>query len=266
MTDGSPVSLEYEDAGLFFVCMDVVEGRQRKVALLGGCSRGCFWGFVRRMERDARGRWHRSGGGCKRGCFWGFERWMWLRDARGRWHRSGQGLRRGILLGLRETAKSIAAGPELACGSDSRPCRNNAVSRSPSSNHPSSAAARPDATFLWLTLPADRKKHAGDGSGLGVLSWNVRLAQNIPISIEEYRNRIGTAYHHKYRRIQELDRHNVPFWVPQHTDKSQQRSTHNNEELFPCPRGWGCRGRAFGLRNSEMAFPLHIPALKMRPA
>ena len=77
------------------------------------------------------------------------------RDARGRWHRSGQGLRRGILLGLRETAKSIAAGPELASGSDSRPCRNNAVSRSPSSNHHSSAA-RPDATFLWLTLPADR--------------------------------------------------------------------------------------------------------------
>ena len=116
MTDGSPVSLEYEDAGLF-LCV-----------------------------------------------------WMWSRDARGRWHRSGQGLRRGILLGLRETAKSIAAGPELASGSDSRPCRNNAVSHSPSSNHPSSAAARPDATFLWLTLPADRKKHAGDGSGLGVLS------------------------------------------------------------------------------------------------
>ena len=79
-------------------------------------------------------------------------------DARRRWHRSGQGLRRGILLGLRETAKSIAAGPELAFGSDSSPCRNNAVSRSPSSNHPSSAAARPDATFLWLTLPTDRKK------------------------------------------------------------------------------------------------------------
>ena len=78
------------------------------------------------------------------------------RNARGRRHRSGQGLRREILLGLRETAKSIAAGPELAFGSDSSPCRNNAVSRSPSSNHPSSAAARPDATFLWLTLPADR--------------------------------------------------------------------------------------------------------------
>ena len=91
-------------------------------------------------------------------------------SARGRGYRPGQGLHRGILLGLRETAKSIAAGPELACGSDSRPCRNNAVSRSPSSNHPSSAAARPDATFLWLTFPADRKKHAGYGSGLGVLS------------------------------------------------------------------------------------------------
>jgi hypothetical protein len=42
MTDGSPASLEYEDAGLFLVCMDVVEGRQRKVASFGGCSRGCF--------------------------------------------------------------------------------------------------------------------------------------------------------------------------------------------------------------------------------
>ena len=118
-----------------FFCWDG-EGRQREVASVRG------GGFVGWIERDARGRWHRS----------------------------GQGLRRGILLGLRETAKSIAAGPELACGSDSRLCRNNAVSRSPSSNHPSSAAARPDATFFWLTFPADRKKHAGYGSGLGVLS------------------------------------------------------------------------------------------------
>ena len=30
------MSLEYEDAGLFLVCMDVVEGRQRKVASLRG--------------------------------------------------------------------------------------------------------------------------------------------------------------------------------------------------------------------------------------
>ena len=32
---------------------------------------------------------------------------------------SRAGLRRGILLGLRESAKSIAAEPELACGSNS---------------------------------------------------------------------------------------------------------------------------------------------------
>ena len=41
-----------------------------------------------------------------------------MADAWGRGYRSGQGLRRGILLGLRESAKSIAAGPELAVGSD----------------------------------------------------------------------------------------------------------------------------------------------------
>ena len=137
------------------------------------------------------------------GFFWCV--WMWLRDARGRWHRSGQGLRRGILLGLRETAKSIAAGSELASGSDSRPCRNNAVSRSPSSNHPSSAAARPDATFLWLMLPADRKKARAWTEAN--IKANIKETSKNP----EYRNQIGTAYHHKYRRIQEPDRHNVPL-------------------------------------------------------
>ena len=139
---------------------------------------------------------------------------MWSRDARGRRHRSGQGLRRGILLGLRETAKSIAAGSELASGSDSRPCRNNAVSRSPSSNHPSSAAARPDATFLWLTLPADRK--TGKSRSMGqkqtskkhrrIQNPGTRSAQCTIINIEESRSQIGTAYHHKYRRIPEPDR------------------------------------------------------------
>ena len=136
---------------------------------------------------------------------------MWLRDARGRWHRSGQGLRRGILLGLRETAKSIAAGPELASGSDSRPCRNNAVSRSPSSNHPSSAAARPDATFLWLTLPADRKKpeHGTEANiketskkHQRIQNTETRSAQRTTISTEEYRNQIGTTFHSEYRSIQ----------------------------------------------------------------
>ena len=124
------------------------------------------------------------------------------RNARGRWHRSGQGLRRGILLGLRETAKSIAAGPELASGSDSRPCRNNAVSRSPSSNHPSSAAARPDATFLWLTLPTDRKKteqvtEADWASCPEMPDW-YRIFLQISKNLQ---NQIGAVYHCKYRRI-----------------------------------------------------------------
>ena len=158
--------------------------------------------------------------------FWRWmQPWMFLRfrevdgerDARGRWHQSGQGLRRGILLGLRETAKSIAAGPELAFGSDSRPCRNNAVSRSPSSNHPSSAAARPDATFLWLTLPADRKtgkkpEHGMEAyiKGSRIQNTGTRSAQHTTINIVESRNQIGTAYHHKYRRSQQPNRHNVP--------------------------------------------------------
>ena len=80
------------------------------------------------------------------------------------------GISQAVPLSLRKNAKGGGQSAQLAFGSDSRPCRNNAVSRSPSSNHPSSAAARPDATFLWLTLPTDRKKHAGYGSGLGVLS------------------------------------------------------------------------------------------------
>ena len=152
-----------------------------------------------------------------------------MRDARGRRHRSGQGLRRGILLGLRETAKSIAAGPELASGSDSRPCRNNAVSRSPSSNHPSSAAARPDATFLWLTLPTDRKK-TEHGTEANIKETSKKHQRNIKETSKKHqrnikeiskkyqriqnpgtRSQIGTAYHHKYRRIQKPDRHNGPF-------------------------------------------------------
>ena len=160
------------------------------------------------------------------------------RDARGRWHRSGHGLRRGILLGLRETAKSIAAGPELAFGSDSRPCRNNAVSRSPSSNHPSSAAARPDATFLWLTLPADRKTETIS-------------AQRTTINIEEYRNQIGTTFHSEYRSMQTK------------VNNAAHTTTQNS---FRAQEGGGAGGGPSGLRNSEMAFPLHIPALKMRPA
>ena len=44
------------------------------------------------------------------------------------------------------------------------------------------------------------------------------MAQRITINIEEYRDQIGTAYHHKYRRIQGADR------------RSAQRTTISTEE------------------------------------
>ena len=52
------------------------------------------------------------------GCCW-FREMDGKPDARGRGYRSEQGLCRGILLGLREPAKTIASGPELAVGSNS---------------------------------------------------------------------------------------------------------------------------------------------------
>ena len=63
-------------------------------------------------------------------------------------------------------------------------------------------------------------------------------------------------YHHKYRRIQKPDRHNVPHPIPKHTDKSQQRSTYNNAELLPCPTGWEREGGRSGfgtLRSPSLA-------------
>lgn len=121
------------------------------------------------MVEDVRGRWHCLSDAV--GDVFEVLRWMWLRNAR-EGGITGQGLRRGILLGLRETAKSIAAGSELAFGSDSRPCRNNAVSRSPSSNHPSSCS--PARCHLPLADASNRQeKHAGMGNRLGVLSLEI---------------------------------------------------------------------------------------------
>ena len=58
-------------------------------------------------------------GGTLSGELLGFRKVERTPYARGRGYRPGQGLRRGIQLRFREMAKSIAAGPELACGSDS---------------------------------------------------------------------------------------------------------------------------------------------------
>ena len=66
------------------------------------------WRYRGTLEEDGIGLWGMQLGMLLRFCGVDGER-----DARGRWHRSGQGLRRGILLGLRETAKSIAAGSDV---------------------------------------------------------------------------------------------------------------------------------------------------------
>ena len=58
-------------------------------------------------------------GGTLSGELLGFRKVERKADARGRGYRPGQGLRRGIQLRFREMAKSIAAGPELAVGSNS---------------------------------------------------------------------------------------------------------------------------------------------------
>ena len=90
--------------------MDIWEDAAWWVAFFLGCE----------VERkpDAGGRGYRSGQGL-RGIQLGSVRVERKRDARGRGYRPGQGLRRGIQLRFREMAKSIAAGPELAVGSNS---------------------------------------------------------------------------------------------------------------------------------------------------
>ena len=68
---------------------------------------------------DARGRGYRSGQGLHRGDTVGSGRWREHRTPEGEDIGPGKDSVVGIQLGFREMAKSIAAGPELACGSDS---------------------------------------------------------------------------------------------------------------------------------------------------
>ena len=98
----------------------------------------------------------------------------------------------------------------------------------------------------------------------------MRLDKHITISTEESRNEVGQTYHYKYRRIQKRDRRSVPLSISKNTGtRSAQRSTlstaayrqksttqHTQQRRTPSvPNGVGARGMAFGLRNSEIAFP-----------
>ena len=213
--------------------------------------------------------WIYGGRECR--CGQGFREGNGKPDARGRGYRPGQGLRRGIQLRFREMAKTIAAGPELAAGSNSWPCRNNALSRNLSCITPPPQQPEPiSSPSGWHFQPVGKKikPERGRKRTRGVLSWNCRSVavsvQRSTINTEESRAQIDTASHYKYRRIQEPDRHSVPLWIPQHTDKSQYRTTYNNEEFFPCPTGWEREGGRSGfgtLRSPSLA----LTALKMRP-
>ena len=89
-------------------------------------------------------------------------------------------------------------------------------------------------------------------------------AQRSTSNTEAYRQK-STPHPTPQPKNSKLPRHNVPHPIPKHTDKSQQRSTHNNEELLPCPTGWEREGGRSGygtLRSPSLA----LTALKMRPA
>ena len=100
-------------------------------------------------------------------------------SARGRGYRPGQGLRRGIQLRFREMAKSIAAGPELAVGSNSWPCRNNALSRNLSCITPPPQQPEPiSSPSGWHFQPVGKKikPERGRKRTRGVLSWDCERA------------------------------------------------------------------------------------------
>ena len=159
-------------------------------------------------------------------------------------------------------AKTIAAGPELAVGSNSWPCRNNALSRNLSCITPPPQQPEPiSSPSGWHFQPVGKKikPERGRKRTRGVLSWNCRSVavsvQRSTINTEESRDQIGTASHYKYRRIQEP---RSAQRLTLNTAAYRQKSTvlHIKDvTLLSVPNGVGARGRAFGLRNFEIAFP-----------
>ena len=139
-------------------------------------------------------------------------------DARGRGYRPGQGLRRGIQLRFREMAKTIAAGPELAAGSNSRPCRNNALSRDLSCITPPPQQPEPiSSPSGWHFQPVGKKikPERGRKRTRGVLSWDCGSvavsAQRFSVNIEESRRRIGITIHYKYWRVWKPAQYTIPL-------------------------------------------------------
>ena len=109
------------------------------------------------------------------------------------------GLRRRILLRLRESAKIIVPGAELAFGSNSSPWHNNADSRSPSSITPPPQQPEP---MPHPRLKLQPQRTEADGRPVLNCERVAVLAERIIFNTEAYSNQIGTAFHIQYRSIQ----------------------------------------------------------------
>lgn len=171
-------------------------------------------------------------------------------------------LRRRILLRLRESAKIIVPGAELAFGSNSSPWHNNADSRSPSSITPPPQQPEP--------MPHPRLKLQPQGTeadGRPVLNCErvAVLAERIIFNTEAYSNQIGTAFHIQYRSIHKsasknstvnkatgrillaAHRHSVPHPIPKNTRTiSAQHLTSNTE---------ACRQKSTPFRPPQPSTP-----------
>lgn len=114
------------------------------------------------------------------------------------------GLRRRILLRLRKSAKNIETGAELASGSDSSPCLNNADSRSLSSITPPPQQPIP-LPHPRLKIQPQRTENRSECTSCPVPKNTIyknKSAQRSTSNTEAYRNQIGTASHIQYPSIQ----------------------------------------------------------------
>ena len=114
------------------------------------------------------------------------------------------GLHRRILLRLRKSAKNIETGAELASGSDSSPCLNNADSRSLSSITPPPQQPIP-LPHPRLEIQPQRTENRSECTSCPVPKKT------------QYIKKIGTASRIQYRSIQKPDRHSVSHPIPKHT-------------------------------------------------
>ena len=158
------------------------------------------------------------------------------------------GLRRRILLRLRKSAKNIETGAELASGSDSSPCLNNADPRSLSSITPPPQQPIP-LPHPRLKIQPQRADNRSECTFCPVPKNTIyknKSAQRSTSNTEEYRNQIGTVFRIQHRSIQKtaskqsitnkaagripqkINRHSIPHPTPKHTGtRSAQRPTSN---------------------------------------